>query len=418
MDYIILLFSCVAEYLIFSDFFDAFLTIRPNFQPIWNRILIAIPFIGIYFGINTLQISYLNMISFICLLLLYSFLYEASLKERLLYIVFLCAIFFGCEFLFVVLLNLPAYLFHSSSVANLSTIPWQIFTLKLLTYLICCLYKQTSVKSAARMDRKIFACYLCIPIACIAMMLLTYYSGLDFASSPRMRILLCVFFAIMQFGNILIFRAFQKYTEQLNHKLLTMDEHLQELVHDTTHYMKAIRILLDDGHADKALALISELDTKLDTTILTRYSKNDILNAILTEKSELAQSKDIQMSIDVLPDITFAELPSADIISILSNLLDNAIEACLARDNSRFVQLTITKKNENNFYVIIVKNTYDKAPVLRDGQFVSTKTDTKLHGIGTKSIRHAVENNHGFVNYSIDGGFFVATVVLPIALNV
>lgn len=309
--------------------------------------------------------------------------------------------------------------------------------MKLLTYLICCLYKQTSVKSAARMDRKIFACYLCIPIACIAMMLLTYYSGLDFASSPRMRILLCVFFAIMQFGNILIFRAFQKYTEQLNHnlqnsliisdqslrlnyyqKLLTMDEHLQELVHDTTHYMKAIRILLDDGHADKALALISELDTKLDTTILTRYSKNDILNAILTEKSELAQSKDIQMSIDVLPDITFAELPSADIISILSNLLDNAIEACLARDNSRVVQLTITKKNENNFYVIIVKNTYDKAPVLRDGQFVSTKTDTKLHGIGTKSIRHAVENNHGFVNYSIDGGFFVATVVLPIALNV
>lgn len=168
MDYIILLFSCVAEYLIFSDFFDAFLTIRPNFQPIWNRILIAIPFIGIYFGINTLQISYLNMISFICLLLLYSFLYEANFKERLLYIVFLCAIFFGCEFLFVVLLNLPAYLFHSSSVANLSTIPWQIFTLKLLTYLICCLYKQTSVRSSAHMDRKIFACYLCIPIACIA----------------------------------------------------------------------------------------------------------------------------------------------------------------------------------------------------------------------------------------------------------
>ena len=94
MDYIILLFSCIAEYLIFSDFFDAFLSIRPNFQPIWNRILIAIPFIGIYFGINTLQISYLNMISFICLLLLYSFLYEANLKERLLYIVFLCAIFF------------------------------------------------------------------------------------------------------------------------------------------------------------------------------------------------------------------------------------------------------------------------------------------------------------------------------------
>ena len=52
MDYIILLFSCIAEYLIFSDFFDAFLTIRPNFQPLRNRLLIAIPFIGIYFCIN------------------------------------------------------------------------------------------------------------------------------------------------------------------------------------------------------------------------------------------------------------------------------------------------------------------------------------------------------------------------------
>ena len=70
MDYFILLFSCVAEYLILSDFFDSFLTIRPNFQPIRNRILIAIPLVGIYFGVNTLQISYLNMIAFVCLLLL------------------------------------------------------------------------------------------------------------------------------------------------------------------------------------------------------------------------------------------------------------------------------------------------------------------------------------------------------------
>lgn len=123
MDYIILLFSCVAEYLIFSDFFDAFLTIRPNFQPIRNRILIAIPFIGIYFGINTLQISYLNILSFICLLLLYSLLYEARLKERLLYIIFLCAIFFGCEFLFAILLNLPSYFVGSHSVSELSSIP-------------------------------------------------------------------------------------------------------------------------------------------------------------------------------------------------------------------------------------------------------------------------------------------------------
>ena len=73
---------------------------------------------------------------------------------------------------------------------------------------------------------------------------------------------------------------------------------------------------------------------------------------------------------------------------------------------------------KNNFYVIIVKNTYDKAPVLRDGQFVSTKTDTKLHGIRHQKYPACVENNHGFVNYSIEGGFFVATVVLPIALNV
>ena len=40
MDYIILLFSCIAEYLIFSDFFDAFLSIRPklstNLEPYFD----------------------------------------------------------------------------------------------------------------------------------------------------------------------------------------------------------------------------------------------------------------------------------------------------------------------------------------------------------------------------------------------
>ena len=122
-------------------------------------------------------------------------------------------------------------------------------------------------------------------------------------------------------------------------------------------------------------------------TILTRYSQNDIVNAIFTEKSELAQSQNIQMSIDVLPDITFAELPSADIISILSNLLDNAVEACLMRDNSRVVQLTITKKNDNNFYVIIVRNTFDKAPVLRPRRTRScTASAPKVSGMQWKTI--------------------------------
>lgn len=348
------------------------------------------------------------------------------------YIVFLCAVFWGCEFLFVILLNLPAYLFHLNSVADLSSIPWQVFTLKLLTYFICCIYKQCSNKSSVHMDKQIFLCYLCIPLSSIAIMLLTYYSGLDFSSSSYMRVLLCMFFAIFQFGNLLIFRIFQKYSEELYTKLendmiiseqsiqlkyyqkrLSMNEDLKELVHDTTHHYNTLHLLLKNKDYEQAFQLSSELKSKLNTSIITCYTKSNILNAILTEKMELAKEHKIQMNLDIRPDLSMEEIAPTDLVSILANLLDNAIDACKKCEHFRILELTIATKNEDNFYLILLKNRFSKPPKRLHGNFVTSKNGSNLHGTGTKSIRHAVETNHGDIDYSIEDDFFVTTVVLP-----
>lgn len=88
---------------------------------------------------------------------------------------------------------------------------------------------------------------------------------------------------------------------------------------------------------------------------------------------------------------------AVDLCIILSNALDNALEACAQIEDveERFVTLKITETPES--LVISVVNPVEKESVRRCLTFVSTKKDGANHGIGLKSIRSTAEKYRGEV---------------------
>lgn len=432
MDNIILFLSCMIELYIFFDFFGSFFTLKQKYQNKWFIICITLVISIGYFIINTFNLSFLNMLTFPFVLFIYaSILFACSIREKIIYIIFTCSIFWGCEFLFMILLGLPAYIMQQHSIINISSMPWHVFTLKLLTYIICNIFKQISKKSHKRMDSKVFLCYLCVPVASIGIMFLTYYSGADYNAKLTTKVMLCIYFAIMQLGNIIIFYAFQQYSEQLynnmQQKLIITDQNMKleyytqiqevntkykEFIHNTNHYIKAIGTLIAADQNADALNIISELNIELEKGAGIIYSEHGVLNSILSEKKTIAEKKNVEMDIYVEPGTQFGTATDVDLVTILSNLLDNAIEATIKCENRHSVRVRIYMQNQGNICVIKVTNSFNGELIQNGNTFISTKKENGIHGIGLKSVANTTEKCGGYLECYVEGNEFVAVAML------
>ena len=64
-------------------------------------------------------------------------------------------------------------------------------------------------------------------------------------------------------------------------------------------------------------------------------------------------------------------------------------------------------------FFIVVENTYDGGR-LQQGihGLQTTKADSKLHGIGMSNMRSCVDKYYGTMQYEMDNGRFVLTIML------
>ncbi len=105
-----------------------------------------------------------------------------------------------------------------------------------------------------------------------------------------------------------------------------------------------------------------------------------------------------------------------DVGIILSNLLENALEACAEQQgDGRFVSLS--GRREKKFFLIQVKNSCKGRPVFgKDGLPLSTKKavpgSLAAHGIGLSNVRREAEKYLGDMDIRTEDGIFCVAVLL------
>lgn len=122
-----------------------------------------------------------------------------------------------------------------------------------------------------------------------------------------------------------------------------------------------------------------------------------MLNVLLTKKMSECNKLDIEFIINPIC-ANMQIFNDLDIVSIFSNLINNAIESCCRSETKRII-LNINTVN-NNFIIIKIENTSDAEPFVLDGKLLTRKSDKESHGIGMNSIRRAIKKYNASLNWS------------------
>ena len=103
------------------------------------------------------------------------------------------------------------------------------------------------------------------------------------------------------------------------------------------------------------------------------------------------------------------EIENIDICILLSNLIDNAIEACAETDKP---EITLNMSGQNNYYCILIENTVKYEVLKNNPHLFTTKNDKSVHGIGTKSISEIINKYHGMSECYEESGKFAVNIML------
>lgn len=432
LDAIILLICCIVEIYILYDFFNNYFELREKFKDIKISLVISLIVVVILFLINLKGNAYLNLLFFPTITWIYiSVFFKATIGSRVLYFIFAFFIFLGCEFLFGIILEISFSFVENKSVINLSEMPWQMLTMKMLTYILFTLVKQIVGKAKRNMSGKIFLMYLCLPIASFCIMLLTYYAGTGYFQYFVVKLLMSISFTLMLIGNMLMFYAFNRYSQEvyinmqqkalilkqkmdLSHyiQVARMNKKHEEFIHNTSHYLKVIGELARENKNENIRNIIKELDVEMESEEFSIYSKNHVLNAILTEKRELAQKKEIEFDAYVEPGVHLGKVTDLDLVTMLQNLLDNAVTASEKCEKERRIEVRIFMQNEGNFCVIKIVNTFIEN-IMQNGRiFLTTKKEEGIHGVGIRSVEKTAEKYNGYLKCTHKDKLFTAILLI------
>lgn len=428
IDCIILLASCVAEiYFIYSFFgilFEKKAWIGDNKLKICFLNIIAVLLMYIC---NAIGNGDTNLFLFPILSWIYvSTLFHGKLGSRLLYFIMAFSIIWGSEWIFAIILVVG-----NDAYKRMSEMPFTVIFIKLLTYIIFIIVEQLIGNKKKKMDNRIFLKYLCLPIASFGMMTGIFYSGIDFSSGLGIRLLMTVCYILMLFGNIIIFYAFNQYSEEMNNNMenqalimkqqadleyfMQMSENQErhnEFIHNISHYLRTIHQFAQEDDCKSIVKIVGELDSQLVESEMKRYSDYHVLNAILSEKKRQAEKMDVEFDVYVEPGIVLNRVEDIDLIAMLGNLLDNALWAAGNYKKKSFIKVRIYMQDTGGFCVVKIVNSYSGNIIMNENTFISTKKEKGLHGLGIKSVNRMAEKYGGYLTCKAKGEVFETVLLI------
>ena len=201
----------------------------------------------------------------------------------------------------------------------------------------------------------------------------------------------------------------QRQQDEMQH-LQQQYEEISILRHDFRNGIDCLCGMIEQGDCSGALEYAKQFKERKVNTILSQVQcSSTMLNAVVNAKFNDAQSKGIDTSlrlvVQIPHDLEF------DLSIILSNLLDNAIEAC--EKNPSNAQILLTISEEAGYYRLVVRNTITSSVLKKNQELTTRKANKKLHGWGLRSVTDLVSKRNGWIDFYEKDGMFYVDILLP-----
>lgn len=209
------------------------------------------------------------------------------------------------------------------------------------------------------------------------------------------------------------YRLLHYQNEMLVQSTLAKDEAYKEvrkMNHDFNNHISCIDMLLQMGSLEKARNYIKNMYEGYTSAFIDVHLGNAIADAVINQKFMLAKSKGIDFSIkgELTQEVAIDEM---ELCAILSNSLDNAIEASskIKEEAERKVEITLKQEQDQLFIKVVntVHETVDSSKPLQ-----TSKKDKARHGIGMLNMEKIAKKHNGYLKWESHDRIFELNIML------
>ncbi len=209
--------------------------------------------------------------------------------------------------------------------------------------------------------------------------------------------------------------------ERLQLERLTSDiENAKRTRHDMKYLLRSLGALVSGGQTDEALELIHQESGRLELAGQHDHCKEPFLNSLLQYYEGKMRSAGVSFQTNVR--IETPPIPVPELLILVGNLLENALEACEECGGQPFVKFNVGIVNsmlvfymENTCGEVLYENRLAQNRNVEGGQWLSAKefrTKKQGGGTGLRSIEQIAKSHAGTAEYRLEEGKFVSRVFL------
>ena len=190
------------------------------------------------------------------------------------------------------------------------------------------------------------------------------------------------------------------------------DAEMRMLRHDMKNHITVMNGLLESGRTEELQVYLKDLGAVFSDIESVNNLGNEIADAIVSEKKKAAEQMGIRLKTE--GSLKGLEISAVTLCTVLSNLLDNAIEAASDTDTERLI--TLSARKSGSFYYLCITNP-TRSSVDISSEMPTSKQNAACHGLGLKSVRNTVGKCGGVLELlckeTASGYQFTAEVILP-----
>ncbi|MGP1434978.1 MAG: sensor histidine kinase [Peptoanaerobacter stomatis] len=185
-------------------------------------------------------------------------------------------------------------------------------------------------------------------------------------------------------------------------KLEEKDTLQRKIMHDYSNTLICIKGLLEQGNYEGTKQYLESISLEYELAKNFVATGNHLLDVLINAKYEKCLKNNITMILK-LDNLTNIKIKSQDLIVLISNLLDNAIEYNMKLiENKREIFFSI---HNNNQLELMVRNPLEESMEIRDNVIETTKKEDG-HGLGLLNVKEVIEKYKAEHYIDVDEGYF------------
>jgi sensor histidine kinase regulating citrate/malate metabolism len=201
--------------------------------------------------------------------------------------------------------------------------------------------------------------------------------------------------------------------------LQVLTDSLRSQAHEAANKLHTVITMVEMGRADEAVTFATN-ELQLSQRLVDRLSADvaePALVALLLGKAAQADERGIELSVTedthLLSNIVDVPLSGQEMVTVLGNLIDNAMDAC-DRDNP-WVEVTVSQDDHTLLLRVADSGSgmdsaaFEKA--MQRGYSTKSNVDTGQHGLGLALVAQVVKRHNGSLTADVTYGSVVTVTV-------